>query len=253
MISSPEKRPSVPLYVIEVVEQDSNLRGKGAAPSKGRRRKKKAKRGRPKKKAWSLRSQFLRRHSHKFLRRTQVDNLIAADNFAVRKGQPLKVFISIRWDHTQEGENNIRQRWVALSNALRIWASRHGIVLHAITVHENPVRLTPCFNTHILANIPVQLHEKLTKWLRKQLGGELEAVDVRPRASTDWLKDKTLRYMLKGADPQTAKRYGIRYAPQGNVAFRRCAMTRNLNVRSREAWKQAGIAQVSRAANKTAA
>lgn len=192
------------------------------------------------KKAWSLRSKFLRRHSPKYLRRTEVDNLVAADHFATRIGQPLVAFISIRWVYTAEGEVNIQGRWTSLLNALRIWASRHGIEWHAIGVHENPERSTPAFNSHILANIPVHLHGTLTLWLRKQLGGEPEAVDVRKRASTNWLKDRTLRYILKGSDPQTARRYDIKYSPQGNVPFRRCTTTRNINARAREAWRLSG-------------
>ena len=219
---------------LSVMTQASSHSSRSAAP------KKKAKRGRPKKKAWSLRSKFLRRHSPKYLRRTEVKNLIAADTFATRIGQPLVAFVSIRWIHTQEGEANIQRRWTSLLNALRIWASRNGITWHAIGVHENPERLTPAFNSHILANIPVHLHGVWAEWLRKQLGGEPEAVDVRRRASTNWLKDNTLRYVLKGADPQTAHRYGIRYSPQGIVSFRRCTITRNINARAREAWKLSG-------------
>lgn len=214
----------------------SNHRSDSAARAK----KQKRKRGRPKKKAWSLRSEFLRRHSPKYLRRTETDNLIAADAFADRIGQPLVAFISIRWVYTAEGEANIQGRWTALLNALRIWASRHGIEWHAIGVHENPERSTPAFNSHLLANIPVHLHGTLALWLRKQLGGEPEAVDVRKRASTNWLKDRTLRYILKGSDPQTARRYDIKYSPQGNVPFRRCTTTRNINARAREAWKLSG-------------
>lgn len=226
---------------LSVMTQASSNHSHSAAPPKGRRRK----RGRPKKKAWSLRSEFLRRHSPKYLRRTEVKNLIDADTFSARIGQPLVAFVSIRWIHTQEGEANIQRRWTSLLNALRIWASRHGITWHAIGVHENPERLTPAFNSHILANIPARLHGALAEWLKKQLAGEPEAVDVRLRASTDWFKDKTLRYMLKGADPQTAHRYDIRYSPQGNVPFRRCTTTRNINARAREAWKRSGTIKIT--------
>jgi hypothetical protein len=45
----------------------------------------------------------------------------------------------------------------------------------------------------ILANIPIHLHGTLAQSLMKQLGGDSEAVDVRRRASTNWLKDRALR------------------------------------------------------------
>lgn len=211
-------------------------RSQSAVPHKGRRRK----RGRPKKKAWSLRSEFLRRHSPKYLRRTEVENLIQADHFATRTGRPLTAFISIRWGHTEHGEANINKRWTALLNAMRIWASRHGIEWTMIAVHENPERAEPAFNSHLLANIPATLHGAFAEWLMKQLGGAPEAVDIRRRTSTSWSKDNTLRYMLKGSDPQTARSKGIRYKNQGEVTFRRSTTTRNLNARAREAWKLSG-------------
>ena len=241
MSSNPGKISPASLYVVSEVSNDRSQ----TAAGQRRKPKKKAKRGRPKKKAWSLRSQFLRRHSTKYLRRTEVENLIAADAFATRTGQPLVAFVSIRWAYTRDGEANICGRWATLLNSLRIWASRNGITWHAIGVHENPERLTPAFNSHLLANIPVHLHGALAEWLRKQLAGEPEAVDVRLRASTNWLKDNTLRYVLKGADPQTAHRYGIRYSPQGIVPFRRCTTTRNINACAREAWKLSGTIKIT--------
>lgn len=233
MTQDPGRSPASSLYV---TSPTSPRRSHSASPTKGRRRK----RGRPRKKAWSLRSEFLRRHSPKYLRRTEVKKLISADDFATRTAQPLKCFMSIRWAYTRDGEANIRSRHTSLLNSLRIWSSRHGITWHAISVHENPERATPAFNTHILANIPAHLHDELAGWLRKQLGGEPQAVDVRKRASTNWFKDDVLRYMLKGCDPQTARRYGIKYSPQGNVPFRRCTITRNLNARAIQAWKLSG-------------
>ncbi len=221
---------------------NSSLPDASASAPKGRKRKK---RGRPKKKAWSRRNQFLRRHSQKYLRRTEVENLIQADFFATRIGRPLTAFVSIRWIHTEHGEANINKRWTALLNAMRIWASRHGIEWTAISVHENPPRTEPAFNTHLLANIPAALHEAFAEWLRKQLGRAPEAVDIRRRASTSWHLDKTLRYMLKGCDPQTARAFGIKYRNQGIVPFKRCTTTRNINARAREAWKLSGITQVN--------
>jgi hypothetical protein len=208
-----------------------------ASATKGRKRKK---RGRPKKRAWSLRSEFLRRHSPKYLRRTEVYNLMQADAFAMRIGRPLRTFVSIRWALTEEGETNIQRRWTALLNAMRIWASRHNIEWTAIGVHENPERAEPAFNTHLLNNIPAKLHGEFTEWLRKQLGGDPHAVDVRPRKTAGMNSDKTLLYMMKGCDPQTARRFNIRYKNQGVVPFRRCTTTRNINARAQQAWKLSG-------------
>lgn len=222
---------------------EQNRQSKSASAPKSRPRKK---RGRPKSKAWSKRSEFLRRHQPKYLRRNQVTRLIAADNFATRIGHPLKTFISIRWIYSSDGEANINRRFSALLNALRIWCSRHGITWHAIAVHENPDKSHPAFNTHILASIPSRLHGELTDWLQKRLGGSPEAIDVRKRVSVNWNKDGTLRYILKGSDPQTARGFGIRYKNQGIVDFRRCTMTRNLNANAIEAWKNAGIDSVDR-------
>lgn len=230
-------------YIVMSPSADHSRRTSSASASKGRPRRK---RGRPRSRAWSKRSEFLRRHSPKYLRRNQVTRLIAADNFATRIGHPLKTFVSIRWIYTADGEANINRRFSALLNAIRIWCSRHGIEWHAIAVHENPEKSTPAFNTHILASIPVHLHGELNDWLQKRLGGSPEAIDVRKRLSVNWNSDGTLRYILKGSDPQTARGLGIRYKNQGIIEFRRCTMTRNLNANAIEAWKNAGIDRVDR-------
>ncbi len=205
--------------------------------TKGNRRKK---RGRPRSKAWSRKSEFIRRHQPKYLRWTEVNNLIQADQFATRIGQPLRAFVSIRWSLTQHGETDIQKRWASLWNAIRIWASRHGIIYVAISVHENPKRAEPAFNTHMFINIVPNLIEEFASWLRGRIGGTSNAVDVRLRQSVQWGIDRTLPYVLKGSDPQTARAFGIRYNNQGIVPFKRCGTTRNINAQAREAWKISG-------------
>jgi hypothetical protein len=91
----------------------------------------------------------------------------------------------------------------------------------------------------------LQPHGTLIQWLRKQSGGEPEAIDVRLRASSNWLEDDELRYVLKGADPQTTYRYGTIYSPQGIVPLRRCTTARNINARARKVWKLSGTLKMN--------
>lgn len=209
----------------------------------GRKRRKKV--GRRKSKAWAKTARYLRSHQPKRLRRTEVLKLIQADQFATLTGRHLGTFITIRWAETALGEVNINRRFTSLLNAARIWASRRGIEWAALAVHENPRSEKPAFNTHVLCNIPGNLHLAFTEWLVKQLGGSPVAVHVRPRMCPGWNADETLSYMLKGTDYATAKHFhlirkqGWKFN-QGEVPFRRCTVSRNIGTAAIAAWKAAG-------------
>lgn len=208
-------------------------------------RKRRKKRGRPKRKARTLTSRYLRSHQPERLRRTEVQNLIRADLFATRTGRALITFITIRWALTALGEANINRRWSELLNAFRIWAKRRGFEWSAIGVHENPPSAEPSFNSHLLASIPADLREAAVEWLRKQLGGSDGAVDIRARVCPG-CADETLSYMLKGTDYLTAKRFNL-IRPQGwkfdqgIVPFRRCTISQNINAHAIAAWKSGTI------------
>jgi hypothetical protein len=207
--------------------------------------KRRKKRGRPKRKAYTLTSRYLRSHQPERLRRTEVHKLIRADLFATRTGRALITFITIRWALTAHGETNINKRWSDLLNAFRGWASRHGFEWAVIGVHENPPSQAPSFNSHLLASIPESLRVAATEWLVKQLGGSAGAVDIRPRVLPG-CADETLSYMLKGTDYLTAKRFNL-IRPQGwkfdqgKVPFRRCTVSRNINAAAIAAWKSGTI------------
>jgi len=209
----------------------------------GHKRRKRG-RGRPKRKAQTLTSRYLRRHQPERLRRTEVQKLIRADLFATRTGRALITFITIRWALTAQRETNINKRWSDLLNAFRIWASRHGFEWAAIGVHENPPSQAPSFNSHILASIPESLRVAATEWLMKQLGGSAGAVHSRPRVLPG-KADETVSYMCKATDFLTAKRFNL-IRPQGwkfnqgIVPFRRCTVSRNIGTAAIAAWKKSG-------------
>jgi hypothetical protein len=186
-------------------------------------------------------AQYQRRHNPYRLRRVEVVNLFEADRFASKIGRRLTTFITIRWALTDRGEADIRRRWPVLLNAFRNWASRQGVELAHIWVHENPPRDEPSFNTHLLANIPADLREAAAAWLVKALGGSAGAVDVQPRTAPGWNKPcDRVSYMAKGTDWATARRrefslirkHGWDFN-QGQVDFQRSGSTRNINARAR--------------------
>lgn len=232
--SSPTGIPS-PAALPGTSRKARNTMG-GKARRKGRK-----KRGRPKRKAQTLTSRYLRSHQPEKLRRTEVQKLIRADRFATRTGRHLGTFVTLRWVETTLGEANINRRFSALLNAARIWASRRGIEWAALAVHENPLSDKPAFNTHVLCNIPGTLHLAFTEWLVKQLGGSAGAIHIRPRVCPG-AADETLSYMLKGTDYLTAKWFNL-IRPQGwkfdqgQVDFRRCTVSRNINAAAIAAWK----------------
>ena len=216
-----------------------------ARKAAGRKHRRKRGRGRPKRKAQTLTSRYLRRHQPERLRRTEVQKLIRADLFATRTGRALITFITIRWALTAERETNINKRWSDLLNAFRGWASRHGIEWAAIGVHENPPSQAPSFNSHILASIPESLRVAATEWLVKQLGGSAGAVHSRPRVCQG-KADETVSYMCKGTDYLTAKRFNLIRKQgwkfnQGIVPFRRCTVSQNIGTAAIAAWKSGTI------------
>ena len=196
------------------------------------------KRGRPKE-HWSKRAVYQRRHCPGRLRRCDVENLLAADRFASVIGRRLETFITLRWFLTRDGEINIRGRWSALLNALRIWASRRGFELAHCWVHENPPRGEPAFNSHLLANVPPEHREALRAWLLKHLGAFEPAIDIQPRTCIHWNKpDRRISYLCKGTDRATAMKYRLITEKgwdfnQGIVPFQRSGTSRNINATAR--------------------
>lgn len=220
---------------------DLPLKPRPARPVGRKRRPRKL--GRPKSKAHFSKARYLRSHQPKRLRRNEVLNLIQADAFAARIGQPLITFTTIRWAFTKMGEANINRRYSDLLNGARIWCARRGIPWTAIGVHENPPSKEPSFNSHLLSNIPTSLHGAFTSWLMKTLGGCSGAVHIRPRMCPGWDADETLSYMLKGTDKPTAMRFhlirkqGWKFN-QGIVPFRRCTTTRNIGAPARKKFSE---------------
>lgn len=199
---------------------------------------KRCKRGRPCK-PWHQRAVYQRRFCEKRLRPHEVENLLAADQFATRTRRRLETFVTIRWAGTGKGEENIHARWLTLLNATRIWASRHNLELAHVWVHENPPRHEPAFNTHLLANIPSALRGRFTTWLMARLDALNGAVRVEARTHAAWNKpDARLAYMLKGTDKATAMKHrlisqnGWDHA-QGIIHFKRCGTSANLNAKAR--------------------
>jgi hypothetical protein len=228
-----------PLITPSPAQQPKPRPARNTASSKASR--KCRKRGRPKKRNRCVTAQYQRRHNPHRLRRVEVVNLFAADRFASKTGRRLATFITIRWALTDRGEGDIRRRWTVLLNAFRIWASRQGVELAHIWVHENPPRDEPSFNTHLLANIPTDLREAAAAWLVKQLAGSAGAVDVQLRVAPGWNKpDDRVSYMAKGTDYATAvkfrliRKHGWDFN-QGFIPFQRSGSSRNINARARHA------------------
>ncbi|MFO1091264.1 MAG: hypothetical protein U1E46_16955 [Hyphomicrobiales bacterium] len=148
-----------------------------------------------------------------------------AYNRARALGGPLDTFITIRWALTGKGEAKIQFRWQCLLNAFRIWAKRHGFKLAHVWVHENPHYGS--FNTHVLANIPANRRQELQAWIEAQLNAQFGGVDVQPRVASGWYRDDRVRYMVKGTDWVTAKKFRLMTPKgwdcrQGPIDFKRC-------------------------------
>lgn len=200
-------------------------------PQRGpRRRRRSRKRGR-KKKYFAGATAYNRKRCSERLRRVEVERLLAADYQARVLRMPLSTFITIRWSLTEQGEADIHDRWQRLLNAFRIWCDRKGFEVAHLWVHENPD--DGSFNTHIIANVPSSLRSDLRRWLEDQLVAIGDAIDVQPRVAPGWRRDERLKYMLKGTDWVTARRYRLKSVlgwdyNQGSIAFKRSGCSRNI-------------------------
>jgi hypothetical protein len=92
----------------------------------------------------------------------------------------------------------------------------------------------------MLVNIPRRLIPDLVEFLVKILQAtDPKAVDVRPRTSGRYTSEVRLKYMLKGTDWATAKKYGLilpgnRWKGlQGFIPFKRIGFSRSLQSTTR--------------------
>jgi hypothetical protein len=180
----------------------------------------------------------------------QVANLTAAATHAERIGLPLTRMISVHWESA--GIPLERMAWATgrflglLSKAL----ARHGHATAWLWVDENGDGKGG--HCHILAHVPARMVSHVTAlqrgWLRlitgrpyrarvvhsRPVGGRLNVQESNPDLYAANLS-VALSYVLKGANPEAAERFGlVRLESGGRVIGKRCGTSQNLGAKARQ-------------------
>jgi hypothetical protein len=178
--------------------------------------------------AWQKKARYQRRRCLERLRPWQIENLFEADHFAQCLGLPLNTFVSVSWQNTHQGSQDIPERFQRATKAMGEWLRRRDCPPTWIFVHENPGNSQP--NCHLLVHVPSG-YLSLFKAIAPEWFGALECgVHIRTRNGPS---DRCLSYMVKGTDYITAHRYGAKARNQGIVDFKRCGWTQNLGLAAR--------------------
>ena len=181
-----------------------------------------------KRRAWRTKALYQRSRCPKRLRPWQIENLFEADCFARTIGLPLNTFVTVSWQNTRWGGQDIQKRFQQATKAMGEWFRRRNCPATWIFVHENPGNSRP--NCHMLVHVPSghlgSFKEMAPKWFDALEGG----VHIRTRNGP---RDRCLSYMVKGTDMITAHRYGAHARNQGVIDFKRSGWTQNLGVTAR--------------------
>jgi hypothetical protein len=184
---------------------------------------------RARRRAWQKKARYQRRRCPERLRPWQIENLFEADHFARCLGLPLNTFVTVSWQNTQQGSEDIPERFQRATKAMGEWLRRRTCPPTWIFVHENPGNSKP--NCHLLVHVPSGYLASFRAIAPEWFGALECGVHIRTRNGP---RDRCLSYMVKGTDIITAHRYGARASKQGLIDFKRCGWTQNLGVTARE-------------------
>jgi hypothetical protein len=183
---------------------------------------------RARRRAWQTKARYQRSRCPERLRPWQIESLFEADYFARSIGLPLNTFVTVSWQNTRQGSEDIQERFQQAIKAMGQWMRRRNCPATWIFVHENPGNSRP--NCHLLIHVPSSelgsFKAIAPKWFEALEGG----VHIRARNGPE---DRCLSYMVKGTDFITAHRYGAKARNQGTVDFKRCGWTQNLGAAAR--------------------
>lgn len=177
---------------------------------------------------WQKKARYQRSRQPERLRPWQIENLFAANHFAGFIGLPLNTFVTVSWQNTREGNDDLQKRFQRAMKAMGQWFRRRNCPATWIFVHENPGNSRP--NCHLLVHVPngelASFKTIAPKWFDALEGGVLICTRNGPA-------DRCLTYMVKGTDWVTARRHGARARNQGVIDFKRCGWTQNLGLAAR--------------------
>jgi hypothetical protein len=181
----------------------------------------------------------------------QIANLMAAERHAGKIGLPFNRMISIHWEGAGVPLAGMAKATGRFTDLMAKALARHGSRTAWLWTHENGDEKGG--HCHMLAHVPADLVSRLTAlqrgWLRrisgqpyrarvihsKPIGGRLGLETGNPDLHAINL-EVALAYVLKGASPEAASRFGLeRLEAGGRVIGKRCGTSQNIGVKARKA------------------
>lgn len=185
----------------------------------------------------------------------QIANLKAAERHAHKIGLPFTRMISIHWQAAGVPLAGMAKATGRFTDLLAKMLARHGRRTAWLWTHENVPGTghTKGGHCHLLAHVPADLVPVVTAlqrgWLRritgqpyrarvifsKPIGGRLGLEAGNPDLHAVNL-EAALAYILKGASPEAASRFGLeRLEPGGRIIGKRCGTSQNIGAKARKA------------------
>ena len=180
----------------------------------------------------------------------QIGNLMASERHAARIGLPFTRMFSIHWEAAGVPLVDMAKATGHFTDLLGKALARHGSATAWLWVHESGNRKGG--HCHLLAHVPAELVSRVIAlqrgWLRIITGRSYRprVIHSRPIGKTcntyrsnpaDYFPNakKALAYILKGASPDAASKFGLeRLEPGGRIIGRRCSTSQNISAKARK-------------------
>ncbi|MEN8860244.1 hypothetical protein [Qipengyuania flava] len=184
-----------------------------------------------------------------------IANLKAAERHAAKIGLPFTRMITIHWQAAGVPLAGMAKATGRFTDLMAKALARHDSGTAWLWVHENVPGNghDKGGHCHLLAHVPADLVSRLTAlqrgWLRRitgqpyrarvihsePIGGRLGLEAGNPDLHAVNL-EAALAYLLKGASPEAASKFGLeRLEPGGRVIGKRCGTSQNIGAKARKA------------------
>jgi hypothetical protein len=166
------------------------------------------------------------------LRKEDVLSLTKARSFARSIGKPLDHVITIHWGCAGgPGDGGSSDRQARLFRNVRDWMRRRGVPFMHIWTLEATNKET---HLHGMIHVPEGFLKTLEGYLRGQLRGSIEVLDLKKAVEDDGGETGWFRYMIKGCDKDVRSIWcPPNKGPQGTINGKRCGFSTNIGPTAR--------------------
>lgn len=167
------------------------------------------------------------------LRKQDVLALTRARTFARSIGKPHDHVITIHWGCAGgPGDGVPSDRQSRLFKNVRDWMRRRGVPFIHIWVLEATNKEA---HLHGMLHVPAGLLKSLERYLRSQLLGPTEVLDIRKAVKERGGETGWFRYMIKGCEDDVRSAWSPpKCEPQGTIVGKRCGFSSNIGPAARD-------------------